>query len=380
MRPEDPELARLLERFVPVRLTSMKGVDLNRFRFDYDQTFAVLMMDAEGYTYSRFGSNDEKGDAGRMSVAGLKHAMEGVLARHRTRNGTLKRPDRTPTPLATGGNRPVAAPAAAKNSSKAAETSSKAAFAIADYPAFAKTKMAQQACYHCHYANDARFLQSRADGTFRKSMLFQYPFPENIGITLEVDRNNIVKTVLPGTAADKAGIRAGDQIIAANSLPILTSADLQFALDPVPEPGKVLLEIERAGKRLSPLALALGPGWRRSDISWRPSQGGIAPTVGLWAERLSEAQKKERGIAAGDMALRVSFLFPGAQAARSRGELKMNDVIVGINGRNLPAMNTRQFHSHFRLNFNVGDTVTLNILRGSQRLDVPVPCVEVRGE
>jgi len=357
VRPQDPAFAQLLGRFVPVRLTSMKGVDLKRFRFDYDQTFAILMMDAEGSTYSRFGSNDEKADAGRMSIAGLKHAMEGVLARH----AVAARPNRAARSSRSGNNPGV--------------------FTTADYPAFARTKTAQQSCYHCHYANDARFLQRRAEGTFRKDLLFQYPFPENIGLTLEVDRNNVVKAVLPGSAAEAAGVRRGDQVIAANGVPVLTSADLQFALNSVPEPGKVLLAVARGGKRLAPLPLALGPGWRRTDISWRPSQAGIPPTVGLWAEPLGEAQKKQRGLPPGSLALRVSFLFPGPEAARSRGDLKMGDlkmgdVILDVNGKNLPAMTTRQFHTYFRLNFNVGDTVTLNVLRGSQRLDLRVPCVE----
>ena len=355
VRPEDPELARLLNGFVPVRLTSMKGVDLNLFRFDYDQTFAILMMDADGATYSRFGSNDEKSDAGRMSVAGLKHAMEAVLARHARSQRTSSPPAGTPR------NRP-------------------AAFTIADYPKFARTKTAQQSCYHCHYANDARFLQARAEGTFRKALLFQYPFPENIGVTLETDRNNEVKAVLTRSAAEAGGVKARDRIVSANSVPIHTSADLQFALNSVAEPGSVVLEVERGGKLSGPLTLALRAGWRRSDISWRPSQGGIPPTVGLWAVPLTAVQKTERGLPVESMALRISFLFPGPEAARSRGDLKPDDVIVGINGRSTPAMNTRQFHAYFHVNFNVGDTVTLNVLRGSKRLDVPVPCVELPGE
>jgi hypothetical protein len=38
VRPEDPELTRLLQQFVPVRITNFKNVDMNRFRFDYDLT------------------------------------------------------------------------------------------------------------------------------------------------------------------------------------------------------------------------------------------------------------------------------------------------------------------------------------------------------
>ena len=80
------------------------------------------------------------------------------------------------------------------------------------------------------------------------------------------------------------------------------------------------------------------------------------------------------------MALRVSFLTPGAKRALSRGDLKMNDVILDVNHQELPAMNTRQFHSYFRLNFNVGDTVTLTVLRGNQKMEIKVPCIEVKEE
>ena len=56
----------------------------------------------------------------------------------------------------------------------------------------------------------------------------------------------------------------------------------------------------------------------------------------------------------------------------------MDDVIVGINGKELPSMTMRQFHSHFRLAFNVGGTAVLNVLRGDQRLEIPVPCLDIR--
>ena len=37
----------------------MRGVDLETFRFDYDLTFAVLMMDGAGNVYSRFGTRED---------------------------------------------------------------------------------------------------------------------------------------------------------------------------------------------------------------------------------------------------------------------------------------------------------------------------------
>ena len=76
----------------------------------------------------------------------------------------------------------------------------------------------------------------------------------------------------------------------------------------------------------------------------------------------------------------MTALFSGEEWARTRGDLQMNDVIVGVNGRQLTGMTILQFHTYFRLTFNVGDTATLDVLRGDQRLAIRVPCLEVRGE
>ena len=349
MSPQDPELSKLLGEFVPVRIVNFKGVDLNRFRFDYDLTFAVLMMDADGHTYSRFGSQDWHSSSDRMSVPGLKRAMREVLALH--------------------GARKPASPAAAKPRAT-----------LADIPAFTRMKAAKEECYHCHFANNARIAESMAKGTFTKEQLFQYPLPENLGITLDVDANNVVKSVAAGSAAQKAGVRSGDILTQAEAVPVITAADLQFALNEVPDPGKVTLHLTRDGRRLPPTTLDLPRGWRRTDISWRPSAGGVPPQVGIWGRPLNESEKRQRGIPPDKLGIQVNFMFPGAHWAKTRGDLKSGDILTGINGEALPHMTTRQFHSHFRLAFNVGDTATLNVLRGGQRVEVRVPCLDVPEE
>ena len=80
------------------------------------------------------------------------------------------------------------------------------------------------------------------------------------------------------------------------------------------------------------------------------------------------------------MALRVSFLFAGEKWERTRGDLKLGDVIVGCSGKDLPDMTARQFHAYFRLNFDVGDVATLHVLREGKRLDIRVPCLDVPRE
>lgn len=350
MSPQDPELAQFLTRYVPVRIVNFKGVDLNLFKFDYDLTFAALLMNPDGRTYARFGTNDWKADAGRMSIPGLKRVMREVLAKHGREPRVASSP--TPAPRRT----------------------------LADVPAFMAMKQAKDACYHCHYANNARFRQLELDGKFVKELLYQHPHPENVGITLEVDANNVVRSVAPGSPADQAGIRPKDMIRRAGSTEVYSTADFQFALNEIPDPGRITLGVDRQGKRMPPVTLSLPKGWRRSDISWRPSQGNVPPTVGLWARTLPAVEKQKRGIAADRMALQVNFFFPGPKWARTRGDLRNGDILLGVDGQELPEMTTRQFHSHFRLNHNVGDTATLMVMRGSQRLDIRVPCLDTRGD
>jgi len=351
VRPQDAELTKLLnESFVPVRLVNMKDVDLNFFQFDYDLTFAVLMMNANGYVYSRFGSMDGTHTTDRMSVEGLKHAMRAVRSTHPTRVKAVP---------------PLRLPPTTLN----------------DLPAFAQSKQAGEACYHCHFVGAFRFKQLRVENKFTKAMVHQFPLPENIGITLDVDKNNLVKAVTPESPADQAGVRTGDVLVNAiapgqvGALNLYTAADLQFALNEVADPGFVLLHVLRAKERIT-VSLKLPSGWRKHDVSWRSSQATFAPTVGVWGMALSAEEKRARGIAADRMAVKVTFFFNGPEWVASRGALQLNDVIVGINGETLPSMTIRQFHSHFRLNFNVGDTVTLNVLRGDRKLDLPVPCTK----
>lgn len=347
--PQDPELSKLLTEFVPARVVNFKGVDLNRFQFDYDLTFAVLMMNADGVTYSRFGTQNADHSPELMSIAGLKQAMKDVLAVHRS--GTTAAPPAKQAPLT-----------------------------IADIPAFARTKQASEACYHCHYANNARIDTLKLEGKFRKEMLFQYPHPENVGLTLDPDRNNVVKAVLPGSPAETAGLRAGDRIARANGARVITGADLQFALNPVPDPGSITLEVTRGEQKLPAAKLELPRGWRRTDISWRASQGGISPTMGFWGRPLTDEQKRPHGIAPDRLAIEANFMFPGPVWEKSRGGLQNGDLVVEVNGKSLPSMTMRQFHTYFRLNHEVGETVTVQVLRGGKKVDLRVPCIEAPEE
>src|SRR5215831_10189586 len=52
----DPVLRPLLEKFVRVRVVSTNHLDLSLFQYDYDQSFAVFFLNADGTIYGRFGT------------------------------------------------------------------------------------------------------------------------------------------------------------------------------------------------------------------------------------------------------------------------------------------------------------------------------------
>jgi serine protease Do len=346
-RPTDPELSRLLsERVIPLRLGTLKGVDLKTFRFDYDLSLVALVLDpVSSRTLARWGSRDGVSATSRLSVSSLSHLLSAVTKDYQ--------PDKAP------------------------KTASSPRTLNDQYPRFAASKRAQEVCYHCHYATDARYADARANTTFTQAMLFSFPLPENIGFSLETDSGNRVRAVQGGRSAAKAGIRPGDTITQANATPIFTVADLQWALDTVPDKGKVTLHLTRAGKPIQ-ATLSLPSGWRETDISWRPSQGAIPPFVGMWETPLSPEEKTALGIPRDRLALRVTSLFAGEQWKMAQSTVQKDDVIIAVGEKSdLPAMLPRQLHTYIRLHYKVGDTLPLTVLREGKRIEVTAPCVEV---
>src|SRR5262245_46218481 len=70
--------------FVLVRLTRMRGVDLDLFDFDFDLTWMAFFLDADGRVLGRYGGRDADGPDGRSSLAGLRYALERALALHKS--------------------------------------------------------------------------------------------------------------------------------------------------------------------------------------------------------------------------------------------------------------------------------------------------------
>ena len=317
-----------------LRLTTMRGIDLERFDFDYDLTWMGFFLDADGRVLGRYGGRDASSAEGRVSLAGLRHAMQAALTAHRA----ARRPvTARPTPPRT----------------------------VEGYPA--SRRVPEGACVHCHQVYDFRREALQAAGKWRLDEVWVYPLPENVGLTLDVDRGSAVARVAAGSPAARVGLRRGDVVTALGERPVVTFADVQHALHRAPARGKVALTWQRGG-RTQRGELTLAAGWRKTDVSWRWSLRGLDPPPWVQGEDLSAEEKKALGLAPRRLAFRQG---PFVSTPARHAGIRPGDVIVGVDGKVLQ-MTARQFAAHVRFAYKVGDRVVYNVLRGGKRLNLPL--------
>ncbi len=307
------------------------GVDLNLFDFDYDLTWMAFFLNADGQVYGRYGGRDAKGSDTRNSLAGLKYAMQAALEAHR----------RNPQP-------PVKKPPP---------------FYIESLPTARQFK----GCIHCHYVKEIRWAEDKAAGTWNRQEIWGYPLPENLGLTLERDRGNVVQAVAPGSLADKAGLKAGDVVGKLNGFAVHSFADAQYALHRAPAKGEVPLAWSR-GDQPHSATLNLADGWRKTNITWRPSLLDLLPSLRVYGSDLSPKEKKTLGL--GDKRLAFRQEKPVHSEAQAVG-IRENDVILGIDNQALD-MTVDEFLGYVRRNYLIGDRITLNVLRDGKRLELPL--------
>jgi len=61
----DPRIQDLLEKFVCVRVITTNGMDLSLFQYDYDQSWAAFILNADRTIYGRYGTRSHRTESGR---------------------------------------------------------------------------------------------------------------------------------------------------------------------------------------------------------------------------------------------------------------------------------------------------------------------------
>jgi len=340
---QDKELERLDQEFVCVRLVQMKGVDLELFQFDYDQTWAAFFLNADGTIYGRYGTRagTKTNATTHISIPSLKKAMQRALELHKGYP--------------------------ANKAQLAGKRGGPVEYRFIDKQILGGGK-GHHHCFHCHHVTEeVRRVKYQAN-RLSAADLWIYPLPENIGLKMDVDDGLRVKSVVPESPAARVGILADDELVLMNGQRLISQADLQWALHNAPVETQLTTVLKRAGQSLQK-TITLSGSWKETDLSWRESSWALRP--GLQTVPLSPEQKQTGNISADALALRVKWILPKAAYVKEAG-LREGDLIVAVDGKTA-AMNESQWLAYVRLNHRPGDTVRLTLRRGSQTEDVLLP-------
>jgi hypothetical protein len=322
------------DSFVRVRLLRIQNVDLNLYEFDWDLTWAAFFMHADGKIYGRYGGRDGSGADSRNTLAGLRYAMQAALETHRECAAA-------PPPV-------LAAP-----------------LFIDRVPTAKRFRSGE--CIHCHQVKEILRADEMDKGTWKRDSLWTYPLPENIGITLDKDRGNVVRKVTEKSPAAQAGVQAGDLVDAIGALRVRSFADAQHALHKAPWKGDVAIAWKR-GDKMHEAKLALAEGWKKTNPTWRPSMLDLFPALTIYGTDLTKEEKRKAGLDPEQMAFRQ--MEPVHARAAAMG-VKAGDVIFGMDNQKLK-MTVDEFLGHVRRNHIAGDRITLNVLRAGKRVDLPL--------
>lgn len=312
-----------------MRLVKIAGADLRRFEFDYDLTWFCFFLNADGTVYGRYGGRDASDPEARISLKGLRYAMDRALEAHKAA--------------------PPASPLAGK-------------------PVLAENFGAAQkhrGCIHCHNVNEFRRADLKAAGTWDRNSVWVYPLPENVGIMLDVDAGDRVKAVSAESPAARLGLKPGDRLAKLNGFAVASFGDAQFALHKAPAQGTIPVSWVRDGKEHSG-ALEVAEGWRKTNLTWRPSMLDILPSAPFSGDELTAAEKKALGLTETRAAIRQDeTVHETLKAAGVKG----GDVLIGYDGKSVEGDASKLF-GYVRRNYLVGDEITINVIRDGKRVDL----------
>ncbi|HUR57323.1 MAG TPA: thioredoxin family protein, partial [Opitutaceae bacterium] len=194
---KEPALSPLLDQYVCVRVINANALDLSRFQFDYDLSFSTLLFNGDGTLYGRYGSWTHQVDPEARETLGYRRALEAGLALHRgypANRASLANKQGGATPYKT----PVDFPALATRYGRELNWKGNVV----------------QSCVHCHQIGEALRSSARDEGKFLSlDQIYPMPAAETIGLKLAPDQIARVTAVTPGSIADKAGLRTGDNLV-----------------------------------------------------------------------------------------------------------------------------------------------------------------------
>jgi S1-C subfamily serine protease len=188
-----------------------------------------------------------------------------------------------------------------------------------------------------------------------------WPLPENVGLTVDRDDGLRVTAVKPGSPAEKAGLRAGDELGAAGGRRLFGQADFRGVLHRGPrDAGSVDIAWTREGNVMRG-TLQVPDGWRKTILDWRMSvsQGNVGAYPSFFPLAVNPQKREQRNIPPGTMAVEP-FMGPKPSGPAYATGVRGNDVITAVGGEK-PDITGRAFLVWFKMRYERGDEVTITL-------------------
>ena len=344
----NPTIKALTDQFVRVRVIQMGGVDLATFQFDPMLSWSVFFMNADKTIYGRFGrahpktKRNKKDSNPNHTAPGLQAAIEAALEMHKQYQAD---PDTVGKTLA-GKTGPMPRWRFAEKTPAAKK-----------YGRLERITEGHNGCVHCHEvlrtAIDSHFMTKKA---VPDRMLWLYPRPHVVGLTMDNTKRAHVTSVTPDSVAGRAGMQPGDDLLSFGGQPLLSIADIQWVLHTTPDRGGDLAcQVKRDGK-VRTVTLTLEDGWRRQeDFGWRYRMAGYA--AWLWAGVSLHDHDDPKGVRIGR---RAPHWFKRENKDAKRA-LHPGDIVQVVDG--MQGMDRSVFLAYLMRDKRLGSTVKLQVLR-----------------
>ncbi len=175
---------------------------------------------------------------------------------------------------------------------------------------------------------------------------------------LDTPTGALIANVEKGSAAEKAGLKAGDVIRDIDGRAIVSSGDLASIINLASPGQQIKMDVWRDGKHET-LTATLGAASKSDATASDDQQGAGQGKLGLALRRLTPDERQEADT---DGLLVQQATGPAAKAGIQRG-----DVILSVNG--VPARSVEQVREALT---KAGKTVALLVQRGDSKIFVPV--------